>query len=76
MLLLSQSLPVLGSNGRYLSSHQVQEVILTRNIKTQIDGFRYFKRGNMREREERERVGLFCDHYHFCDDDINYAPIN
>ena len=41
VLLLSQSLPVLGSNGRYLSLHQVQEAILTRIIETQVDEFRY-----------------------------------
>ena len=72
VLLLSQSLPVLGSNGRYLSSHQVQEAILTRNIETHKDGFRY-----LLNKVIRERLGLFCDQYHFRDDNdiINYAPI-
>ena len=51
VLLLSQGLPVLGSNGRYLSSHQVQEAILTRNIETRIDGFRHLLNKVIRGRE-------------------------
>ena len=73
VLLQSQSLPVLGSNGRYLRSYQVQEAILTSNIETQTDGFRY-----LLNKVIRERVDLFCDQYHFRDDGdiINYAPVN
>ena len=73
VLFLRQGLPVLGSNGIYLSSHQVQEAILTRNIETQIDGFRYLLNKVIRGRE-----WAYFDQYHFRDDDdiINYAPIN
>ena len=51
VLLLSQGLPVLGLNGRYLSSHQVQETILTRNNETRIDGFRYLLNKVIRGRD-------------------------
>ena len=43
VLLLSLGLPVRGSNGKFLSSHQVQEATFTRNIETQTDGFGIFQ---------------------------------